>query len=152
MSCEYVIGIPHIPMHISFFKIRFWNPLIEHRGLICKYHLTPIESVLHLIAQAVSMVMRYQVPPGGRKEGHMPDSLVVTTAAVPLRKYKLVSNRCRFERRGRRNYRKKCTCNDSSETWRVCLCSCLFAQKILLIFASQNNRQFSFVSKSKTVN
>ncbi len=32
----------------------------------------------------------------------MPDSLVVTTAAVPLRKYKQVSNRCRFERRGRR--------------------------------------------------
>ncbi len=48
------------------------------------------------------MVMRYQVPPGGGKEGHMPDSLVVTTAAVLLRKYKLVSNRCRFERRGRR--------------------------------------------------
>ncbi len=101
MSCEYVIGIPHSHAYF-FFKIRFWNPLIEHRGLICKYHLTPIESVLHLIAQAVSMVMRYQVPPGGRKEGHMPDSLVVTTAAVPLRKYKLVYNRCRFERRGRR--------------------------------------------------
>lgn len=48
------------------------------------------------------MGMRYQVPPGGRKEGHMPDSLVVTTADVLLRKYKLVSNSCRFERRGRR--------------------------------------------------